>query len=79
MYQLFYDGEEPPKIPNLPKLRPSDENAWGSSGKDAARYLTSCGTDYVGKAKIVHQDSKGAPLRRYGCRFIEKTGPWVLQ
>ncbi len=42
-------------------------------------YLTSCGTDYVGKAKIVHQDSKGAPLRRYGCRFIEKTGPWVLQ
>lgn len=42
-------------------------------------YLTSSGEDYVGKAKIVHVDSKGAPLRRYGCRFIEKTGPWVLQ
>jgi CheY-like chemotaxis protein len=42
-------------------------------------YLTSYGEDYVGKAKIVHVDSKGAPLRRYGCRFIEKTGPWVLQ
>ena len=37
MYQLFYDGDEPPKLPNLPK-RNSDEIAWGSSGKDA-RYL----------------------------------------
>ena len=42
-------------------------------------YLTSPAGDYVGKAKIVHADSKGAPLRRYGGRFIEKTGPWVLQ
>ncbi len=42
-------------------------------------YLTSGGEAYVGKAKIVHVDPKGAPLRRYGCRFIEKTGPWVLQ
>jgi CheY-like chemotaxis protein len=40
-------------------------------------YLTSNGEDYVGKAKIVH--STGAPLRHYGCRFIEKAGPWVLQ
>jgi transcriptional regulator with XRE-family HTH domain len=37
MYQLFYDGEEPPKLPNLPK-RKSDEIEWGSTGKDA-RYL----------------------------------------
>jgi DNA-binding response OmpR family regulator len=42
-------------------------------------YLTSCGTDYVGKAKIVHSDTKAAPLRQCGCRFVEKTGPWVLQ
>jgi CheY-like chemotaxis protein len=42
-------------------------------------YLTSCGTDYVGKAKIVHSDTTGTPLRHYGCRFTEKTGPWVLQ
>ncbi|SRR5258708_6227 len=38
MYQLFYDGEEPPKLLNLPKHKSSDENAWGSSGKDA-RFL----------------------------------------
>ena len=39
MYQLFYDGEEPPKLSNLPKHKSSDENAWGSSGKDA-RFLS---------------------------------------
>jgi len=38
MYQLFYDGEEPPKLPDLPKRKSSDEDAWGSSGKDA-RFL----------------------------------------
>jgi hypothetical protein len=35
MYQLFYDGEEPPKLPNLMKLRTADDIVWGNSGKDA--------------------------------------------
>ena len=39
LYQLFYEGEEPPKLPNLLKRSSSEENAWGSSGKDA-RYLS---------------------------------------
>jgi hypothetical protein len=34
MYQLFYDGDEPPKLSNLPKCK-SDGHLWGSSGKDA--------------------------------------------
>ena len=38
MYQLFYDGEEPPKLPNLPKRKSPHDIAWGSSGKDA-RFL----------------------------------------
>jgi transcriptional regulator with XRE-family HTH domain len=38
LYQLFYDGEEPPKLPNLPKGKSSDDIAWGNSGKNA-RYL----------------------------------------
>ena len=42
-------------------------------------FLTASGTVYVGKAKIVHTDTRAAPLRQYGWRFIEKTGPWVLQ
>jgi len=35
VYQLFYDGEEPPKLPTLIKRKSSDDVAWGSSGKDA--------------------------------------------
>lgn len=38
LYQLFYDGEEPPELPNLPKRRSSDDIAWGSAGKEA-RFL----------------------------------------
>jgi transcriptional regulator with XRE-family HTH domain len=39
LYQLFYDGEEPPQVPNLLKRKSSDENALGDSGKDA-RFLS---------------------------------------
>jgi len=35
MYQLFYDGEEPPALPSLPRRRNSDDIAWGSSGREA--------------------------------------------
>jgi transcriptional regulator with XRE-family HTH domain len=38
VYQLFYDGDEPPVLPNLLKRKSSAEIAWGSSGKDA-RFL----------------------------------------
>jgi len=39
LYQLFYDGDEPPMLPNLPKRKSSDDIAWGSKGKDE-RYLS---------------------------------------
>jgi transcriptional regulator with XRE-family HTH domain len=39
LYQLFYDGEEPPKLPNLLKRKSSEDDAWGSLGKDA-RFLS---------------------------------------
>ena len=36
LYQLFYDGEQPPvRIPNLPNSKGAEDTAWGSSGKDA--------------------------------------------
>lgn len=38
LYQLFYDGEEPPELPNLPKRKSADDIVWGSSGKEA-RFL----------------------------------------
>jgi len=39
LYQLFYDGEEPPKLPEVLKRKSSDRMAWGSVGKEA-RYLS---------------------------------------
>lgn len=35
LYQLFYDGEKPPQLPNLLKRKTSDDIVWGSNGKDA--------------------------------------------
>src|SRR5258706_9140684 len=35
MYQLFYDGENPPDASTLPKGKSGDDLAWGSKGKDA--------------------------------------------
>ena len=42
MYKLFYDGEEPPKLPNLPKRKSADDIAWGNSGKDARMLAKFC-------------------------------------
>jgi len=39
LYRLFYDGEEPPKLPNLPNRKTEADLLWGSSGKEA-RLLT---------------------------------------
>jgi transcriptional regulator with XRE-family HTH domain len=38
LYQLFYEGVEPPKLPNLLMRKSPDDSAWGSDGKEA-RYL----------------------------------------
>jgi transcriptional regulator with XRE-family HTH domain len=35
MYQLFYEGEEPPKLKHLPKRKTADSLLWGGSRKDA--------------------------------------------
>jgi len=39
MYQLFYEGEDPPKVPELLKRKSSEKDSWGTAGKDS-RYLT---------------------------------------
>src|SRR6202049_5124860 len=38
LYQLFYDGETPPRLPNNLKFRSSDDIGWGNTGKEA-RYF----------------------------------------
>ena len=35
MYQLFYEGEDPPEVPSLPKGIPASDAEWGSSGASA--------------------------------------------
>jgi len=35
LYQLFYEGEEPPELPSLLKRKTLDDIAFGSSGKQA--------------------------------------------
>src|SRR5690242_18520679 len=44
LYQLFYDGEEPPKLPNSLKRKTADDLMWGSKGKQAnyLHQLTKC-------------------------------------
>jgi transcriptional regulator with XRE-family HTH domain len=42
IYQLFYDGEEPPELPNPPKRRSADKVLWGDSGKDARMLKKFC-------------------------------------
>jgi hypothetical protein len=42
MYQLFYDGEEPPKLPNLLKRKTAGDIVWGNSGKDARTLAKFC-------------------------------------
>ena len=42
MYKIFYEGKEPPKVPNISVRKPSDESGWGSSGKDAAYFKKLC-------------------------------------
>ena len=35
LYQMFYDGQEPPEAPQLPRGHGSGKLIWGSSGKEA--------------------------------------------
>ncbi len=42
MYKLFYDGQEPPKLPNLLKRKTTDDILWGNSGEDARMLAKFC-------------------------------------
>ena len=61
MYQLFYDGEEPPKLPSLLK-RKADSKFFGDSGKDARmlakfrKFLSQ--TDAKNQGILVHMAQK---------------------
>jgi transcriptional regulator with XRE-family HTH domain len=58
LYRLFYDGEEPPPLLNLPKRWTADEIAWGSSGKDARFFNQFC-------LQLSRMDEGGQRLLRF--------------
>ncbi len=35
LYQIFYDGEQPPALPPLPRRRAGAEPVWGTTGREA--------------------------------------------
>jgi transcriptional regulator with XRE-family HTH domain len=62
VYQLFYEGQEPPKLPNVLKRKASDDTAWGSTGKEA-RYLNKlrhllAKTEEVDRKLLLHMAQK---------------------
>ncbi len=42
-------------------------------------YLIDSADKLVGRARIAHSHPGSTPVRQCGFRFVEKTGPWVLQ
>ncbi len=40
IYQLFYEGEQPPKLPKLPKRKTGSDILWGSTGRAASLALS---------------------------------------
>jgi transcriptional regulator with XRE-family HTH domain len=69
LYQLFYDGEESPVLPNLLKRKSADDVAWGSMGKDArvlGRFRTLLGRiKEPDRGLLLHMAQKMAlPTRR---------------
>jgi transcriptional regulator with XRE-family HTH domain len=68
VYQIFYDGQEPPKVPNLPKRKTTDEIVWGSRGKEAralSRFQMLLGQMEEGDRKLLlHIAQKMARPRR---------------
>jgi len=50
----------------------------GRAGIDVHLRLAGGPDDYVGKATIVRSEWNETHYPRYGCRFSEKTGTWVL-
>jgi DNA-binding response OmpR family regulator len=50
-----------------------------SQGSTLDVYLVGTQDEHVGKAQVVRSEWKDTPYPRYGCRFTQKTGHWVLE
>jgi transcriptional regulator with XRE-family HTH domain len=74
-YKLFYEGEVPPKGPNLPKRVTASEAAWDASGPDAQllakfrRHLTRMGE---ADRKLLISMARKMAVRRAGSTSIPR-------
>ena len=50
-----------------------------AAGSIVQVYIIANAPECTGSARIVHANARGASVRHYGCHFLEKIGPWVLQ
>ncbi len=50
-----------------------------SQGTTVEVYLVGAQDEHVGKAQIIRSEWKETPYPRYGCRFTDKLGHWVLE
>jgi DNA-binding response OmpR family regulator len=50
-----------------------------SQGSIVDVYLVGAHDEHVGKARIIRSEWEETPYPRYGCRFTEKDGHWVLE
>jgi len=50
-----------------------------SEGSIVDVYLVGARDEHIGKAQIIRSEWKETPYPRYGCRFTEKLGHWVLE
>jgi transcriptional regulator with XRE-family HTH domain len=68
MYVLFYDGEKPPKAPELPRAKDGSESEWGSKGKDARLLRQFCRvlarTNETDQRLLLHMAMKMASANR---------------
>lgn len=88
LYQFFYEGEEPPKLPNILKRKTSDDFVWASKGKQAAYLykLTKClsktsDTDRKLLMAMAQRMTAGrgraADTSAHGAGRIRSTARWV--
>ena len=77
LYQLFYDDEEPPELPKLPKRLTADDIAWGGSVRVAGglRLFSSAGSHRRARPGCAFDGGSGDRAREIGPSSRAKLTP----
>jgi transcriptional regulator with XRE-family HTH domain len=69
-YQLFYDGEKPPVLPNIYKRKTEADIAWGSTGKKARLLQPRPPAIEITRVASVHRNQSEGPWRTRTARTL---------